>query len=196
MRSDKRKEMDMRYWTVQTKQVMEQVMSEGKYFPDFAYSEHTKGNEMMQELYGILLDSFNRANNVQFPGLIFTFMKSEGRYIMPIENDKEFYALIQQKQSAIKGLWNYFKKRDMVIVELEFQEDINPIYIDINDFQAIMPPVFAVPPYTREEITRIYMNLDQGIVETSIFPSGIIQAHLPYIFKEHVVNVYELFELR
>jgi hypothetical protein len=70
-----------------------------------------------------------------------------------------------------------------------------PIYIDINDFQAVMPPLIEIPPYTEAEFERILERLKRGVFQTSIFPSGLIQAHLPFIKKEDVIGIFDVFPI-
>ena len=56
--------------------------------------------------------------------------------------------------------------------------------------EKVMPPVMAMPPYTEEDIDRIIQNISRGVYEPSIFPSGVIQLHLPNITLGNVVNIY------
>lgn len=125
--------------------------------------------------------------------MVFAFLQSDSEYIYEIEDYQSFYAFIQKKKPIIKSLWNSFQKGDFRILEINFNEDINPIFMDINDFQFLMPPFMMLPPYTRESIQRIMLNIACGIIEPTELPSGVIQGHLPYIKKQDVVNVYPLF---
>lgn len=50
----------------------------------------------------------------------------------------------------------------------------------VNKFS--MPPLMIMPPY--------------GIIRPSVFPSGLIQAHLPYIKSENITNIYPMFKLK
>ena len=80
-------------------------------------------------------------------------------------------------------------------MELNYTESFNPIFIDINDFQFLMPPIMLLPPYTKESLLRIQRNIIQGQITVSEFPSNVIQAHLPYIKKENIVNAYQMFDV-
>ena len=72
---------------------------------------------------------------------------------------------------------------------------VNPLLIDLNDFQFLMPPIQYFPPYTEKSVDRICTALEKGQIRQSEFPSYVIQAHIPYIAPRDLVNVYPLFEL-
>ena len=82
-----------------------------------------------------------------------------------------------------------------MVLELEYEENFNPIFIDINDFQLLMPPRMILPPYTGESFGRILNDISLGRVSSSEFPSYLFQAHLPDIKKENIINVYPVFSL-
>lgn len=75
------------------------------------------------------------------------------------------------------------------------EQFLNPIYIDINDFQLIMPPVIALPPYTDDDISEILVNISKGICTQSKFPGKLLQAHLPYITSESIVGTYKVLSM-
>lgn len=185
----------MKFWTVQKKEIIEMVKKNGSFQPDFSKSDYLQLDPNLKDLYYMVLDAFNKKNNMNLPGLIYAFMWSDDKKIYQIENIEAFYAFIQNGQSAIKSLWNTLNKKDVVIVELNYEEEFNPIYVDINDFQFLMPPIMILPPYNRDDIDRISMEISKGEITRSILPSNIIQAHLPYIKSENIVNVYSMFEL-
>ena len=89
------------------------------------------------------------------------------------------------KKDVVVYFWNKFKNDDSVILELEYQESFNPIFIDVNDFQFLMPPVDLHPllPYTNLDIDKLYESINKGVCISSKYPSYLIQAHLPYIKK-------------
>lgn len=59
-----------------------------------------------------------------------------------------------------------------------------------------MPPQYPIPPYTSESEAIILADIRQGQIPTSVFPSNVMQAHLPYIEKKNVINTYKIFELK
>ena len=72
---------------------------------------------------------------------------------------------------------------------------VNPLLIDLTDFQFLMPPIQYFPPYTEKSVDRICTDLEKGQIRQSEFPSYVIQAHIPYIAPRDLVNVYTLFEM-
>ena len=132
---------------------------------------------------------------MNLPGIVFAFTKCEEYWISPIETFMEFKEFIKNKQPVIGSFWRQIDKENSVIIELDYEDDFNPIYIDINDFQFLMPPIMLLYPYTEESISRILRDIRMGEITLSDFPSNVIQAHLPYIEKKNVVNVYPLFEV-
>lgn len=71
----------------------------------------------------------------------------------------------------------------------------NLLLIDINDFQYMMPPVLQVPPYSEEFYDFLVQNLAVGNRVGSVYPSGVLQAHIPNIRAEEVAGLYPMFEL-
>ena len=57
-----------------------------------------------------------------------------------------------------------------------------------------MPPIFFSYPFTEQDIERICWSIENGIITRSVFPSNVIQAHLPYIKAENIVNIYSMFD--
>lgn len=100
-----------------------------------------------------------------------------------------------RKKDAIESLWNQFSKQDSIILELEYSESFNPMLIDLNDFQFLMPPVGLFHPYEEENIYRLLSTFKSGKIQQSIFPSEIIQTHSPFIKKENIVNTYDFFTI-
>lgn len=186
----------MKYWTIQKKAVVNAVLHDEMYQPDFTKSDYLQKIPNLQELYYFILESFNDINNVNLPGVIFGFVGSNNESLFEISNLDEFYGLISSNKNAIKSLWNHFIEADAVLLELDYNSEfLNPVYIDINDFQFLMPPIVEVPPYTNEDVKRLISYIERGKITRSVFPSNIIQAHLPYIKKENMVAAYNLIPL-
>lgn len=64
------------------------------------------------------------------------------RVIINQDNFTSFYSFIQNKRAVIESLWNELSSKDAVILELNYDDNFNPIFLDINDFQFLMPPIF------------------------------------------------------
>lgn len=185
----------MKFWTIQTKDVIESIQEKGVYQPDFNSSRYLHTNQNLSILYSVILQSFNQINKKDLPGVIYAFAKSDNHRIYSINTIEEFEEFIKSKQAVIGGFWKQLDKENSVILELSYEDNFNPIFIDINDFQFLMPPVMLLPPYTQESINRILRDITQGQITLSEFPSNVIQAHLPYIEKRNIINIYPVFEI-
>lgn len=185
----------MKFWTIQNKGVIEIIQKEEIYQPDFGRSRYLRLNKNLNDLYRVILQSFNRINEKELPGIVYAFAKSDSNRIYSIETIEEFEEFIKNKQAVIDGFWKQLDKDNSVIIELDYEKNFNPIFIDINDFQFLMPPIMLLPPYTEESISRILNDINQGQITVSEFQSNVIQAHLPYIEKRNVVNTYPVFSL-
>lgn len=187
----------MKFWTVQSSNVAEIVKEKGIFRPDFSKSRYIQRNENLSYLYNKLLDNFNTINNMELPGIIYAFAKREKGQIIPIENYDEFKKFIRVKNAVIAGLWKNLSKEDCRILELDYDNTFNPIFIDINDFQFIMPPITTsgISSYTKESVYRIYTDMRKGEISPSEFPSDVIQAHLPYIKKDNLINIHPMFSI-
>lgn len=85
---------------------------------------------------------------------------------------------------------------DMYIIELSYNNSFNPVLLDYNDFQFLMPPVQVFPPFNKDDVGRIRNNIKSGRYFPSKIPSGIVQAHLPNISPNNIVNVYPMFSAK
>ena len=185
----------MKFWTIQTKDVIESIQEKGMYQPDFKSSRYLQINKKLGDLYSVILDSFNHINKSNLPGIIYAFAKSDNNRIYSIDNIEEFEDFIKSKRAVIGGFWKQLDKENSVIIELNYENNFNPIFIDVNDFQLLMPPIMLLYPYTNESIDRILRDITQGQITISEFPSNVIQAHLPYIEKRNIVSTYPVFDL-
>lgn len=185
----------MKFWTIQTKNVEKIICDKGIYQPMFSDSRYLKINDNLNSLYSILLHAFNKVNGTDLPGVVYAFAKKNEGKICSIETIEDFKEFIKNNQNVLDGFWKMLDKDNSVIIELNYEDDFNPIYIDINDFQFLMPPVLRLPPYTEKSISRILNDIENGKITESEFPSNVIQAHLPNIKKSNVVNIYQIFDL-
>lgn len=185
----------MRYWTIQNMNVVEILRQDGIYYPDFWASSYLAKNPLMTGLYNYVLDCYNRVNSTCLRGLVFAFLKSDNKAVYEFRDADDFYQYMCSHRYAINELWKQFDPETSVVMELEYPENLNPLFIDINDFQFLMPPVTVLPPYTDKSFDQITADLSAGVISASEFPSGVIQAHLPYIQRKNVCNLYSFFPL-
>lgn len=185
----------MKFWTIQTKDVLEIIQKEGIYRPDFSKSRYLGMNRELNDLYYFILQSFNSQNQKDLKGLIFAFARSDNKSIYPIGSIDEFKSFMESKKAVLGSFWKNLDQNNSIIMELNYEERFNPIFMDINDFQFLMPPIMLLPPYTKNSILRIQQDIVYGQTSVSEFPSNVMQAHLPYIEKENIVNVYPIFNI-
>lgn len=185
----------MKFWTIQTKEVIESIQEKGIYQPDFSCSRYLRANKKLSDLYSVILSSFNQINKSDLPGIIYAFAKSNNNKIYAIDTFREFEEFIKSKREVIGGFWREIDKENSVIIELSYENNFNPIFIDINDFQFLMPPIMLLYPYTKESGKRILEGIAQGQPTVSEFPSNVMQAHLPCIEKSNVISTYPVFDL-
>ena len=185
----------MKLWTVQDKAILNLIAKDGVYYPDFAKSRFVAENPALSELYGTVLKAFNTNNSADYAGLIFAFAQHDNQRISEIRDFDEFQMVIRKGRPVLGSLWNSLQKKDCVVLELEYKEYFNPIFIDLNDFQFLMPPVMAMYPYSRLDDYMIPRNIMNGIVDSSRMPSYIAHAHTPYIAVENIVCAYPMFDI-
>ena len=185
-----------RFWTVQHKSVLDVVEMNGYYQADISKSPFVIQSPPLEELYRFLLDSFNKTNDFRLNGLIFGFAYRRDSQICSFQNIHEFAAFVRQKRNAIATLWRKLCSEDYVVMCLDYPEDsFNPLFIDINDFQFLMPPITILPPYSYKSIARIVTDIRHARISSGEFPSYLIQAHLPVIHEKNITEMYHMFSL-
>ncbi len=186
----------MKAWTIQKKSILDQINENGIYYPDINKSSFVNERPNLKDLYNTVLTSFNTHNNCNYSGLIFSFFNYGLNAINPYPSYDTFKRAIMYKgPGKIEDFWNRFSESDSVILELDYDEDFNPIFIDINDFQIVMPPIFFAPPITEEAVDLIFKNINAGTWTYSVMPSRLMQAHFPYIKKENITGIYDFFSI-
>ncbi|HAJ96380.1 MAG TPA: hypothetical protein DCO72_01410 [Ruminococcus sp.] len=186
----------MRYWTVQTRDVVEQIHENGIFEPDFKKSRYiNKINSDLSELYDFILQSFNHVNHMSLSGVVFAFTAYKDSTLYILETIEDFQKIIRWRAEVIGGLWRNFDPNNHVVLEVEYLDDFNPVYMDINDFQFMMPPVRLLPPYSSDFSEKFRQNVSSGIFTESPLPSGLLQVHLPYIKEENLIAVHDFFSL-
>lgn len=193
--------MTMRFWTIQPWHVVETVMHEGLYQPDFAKSAYLRrlaegGNPRMADLYRMVLEGFAAKNGVSLPGVVFAFTAAndEGR-ICDIMSKRGFDAFMRDRDAAVHSLMRELREQPgATLLELEYPDNLfSPMLLDINDFQAVMPPVMPMPPYDEQTLRYIIGNIRSGesFVSGVLF-SGVMQAHLPFIDRRSLIGIYPI----
>lgn len=187
--------MKLKFWTVQNKKVPKIIDKKGEYYPDFKKSDYLKKMPEMEELYDFLLTSYNEANGMDLSGVVYAFTYVDDMTIQSFDDYDEFKGFVESRADAVSSIWDDIVRKDAVVMELEYELDFNPIAFDINDWQALMPPQVCEPPYLPDVFDEIEENIASGVSFVSRKPSYLMQAHLPYIKKENLLNVYPAFSL-
>ena len=185
----------IKFWTVQKKSVMDEVEEKGIFYPDFSKSTFVSENKGLADLYQFLLTNYNRVNACDYNGLIFSFMRMHGDEVTFFNNYDSFKAGIIENREKIESMWKKFIEMDAVVVEIEMETHFNPFLIDINNWQFLMPPVIALPPYQSGDFNTIVDWLRNGTFGRGYYDPTLMQAHIPYIKKDDVVAVYPMFSL-
>ena len=185
----------MKFWTVQSKEVLDIIKNEGIYHPKFTMSQYYK---QCSKLYEFMLKSFNNINGLNCEGLIYSFCISKQDMIYSIANIEGFRYFMNLNKDKIIYLWETFAKNNCKILELETDIDFNDLALPFNDFQYVMPsPLnnYFDPVEYQANCKMILSNIEKGIIMSSGKEYDLIQSHLPYIKKSDIKNEYELFEL-
>lgn len=184
-----------KFWTVQKREIFTEIQKRGIYYPDFSKSDFVHENPKLSELYNFMLNNYNRINRTNCKGLIFSFFKMNDEYLQFFPDFETFKSFIILKKNAIYAMWKKLLSNDCVILELEVESELNPLFIDINHFQLLMPPIMTLPPYTKDDINMIIDWVKNGKIGKGYENPALIQAHLPYIRIEDVIGVYPTFDL-
>lgn len=186
----------MKFWTIQSPEVLEIIKSEDAYHPKFAMSQYYK---QYSGLYNFMLKSFNNINNLNCEGLIYAFCISNEDKIYPIANIDDFRYFINFNKDKVVYSWDTFMKKDCKILELEIDLTFNDLALPFNDFQYIMPSPVNKLLFDSDEYHNncelILSNIKKGTIMSSGKDYDLIQSHLPYIVKPDIKNIYEIFSL-
>ena len=187
--------MKFRFWTVQKKEVLDIIESEGIYHPDFEKSGYLKLRPNMTKLYEFFLETYNSQNDDDCKGLVFCFLRGNPKGLIPIEDYDDFKAFITSARPALDSLWKNIVTEDSVIISFEKEVTFNSLNLDLNDFQFMIPPVVDLPEFPPNYLEYLVRMLQSGRVIESAFPCNVIQAHVSDIKKEEIVGVYPTFDL-
>ena len=186
----------IKLWTVQKKSVVSEITKNGIYRPDINLSikANPRINPGVHEIYEYLLNCFNEVNRTNHAGLVFAFAQlDDNGDVVTIANKDDFFGFILRNIYHLIPIWKNYEE-DCVVLEIAKELDFNPIPIDYNDYNAIIPPVFTAPlsEYTQEDIDKIRYHVATGDYVRSISPSEICQIHIPYIKQDELVNIYPI----
>lgn len=198
----------MKLWTAQSISILETISAEGVYKPNFNLSRYLMTSGEFSALYNKVLESFNAINALDCEGVAFCFAVSDNQAVFEISDFKEFFEMVQKGKPAIESLWNNLCNRadtaifeleyptiglDPIILETSYGEPFRPFFIDINDFQYLMPPFIELPNFPHGYEWVLLKSLEEGRTMVSPFPSHVMQAHVPSITEKNIVDIYKPF---
>ena len=184
-------------WTAQSTDVLESLIRKRVYQADFKKSSYLRNYIPNNEtLYRVTLSSFNRINGTDVPGLIYAFTFTNNHRIYDVPTYERFMTELRSAKNSVRTLWRHFIEEQRVLLQIMVEDEFNPMYINYNDYQEIMPPIELMPPYyTEATVNRIIDNFVRGEVEPSPFPSSLMQVHFPQIEASDVLGVFPMFRL-
>ena len=195
----------MTYWTIQTKEVLVKLLSEGKYCPDFALSPQTHS-----KTYQTLLDVYNESNATSFKGLIFCIAKDDAATFKDAE---DFRLYLAERTSVVRALNNgvftlFDKDHKLVRVKTEKFESFNPCLVDFWNFimmtidedgvnassyyacRELYPPMRDV---SYEDFVKISWNsMRHRKMVLPLMRSTILQANIPYLDSSMELEICDL----
>lgn len=187
--------MKVRFWTVQKLDVITALLQYGTYQPSFEYSDYAAIIPGLPELYDFLLNSYNHVNGTDLPGLVFAFLEQGEEGIYDFPNYATFVRFIRSHRHALKSMWEHLASLNTVVLCVEKELDFNAMCLDLNDFQYLMPPVRPMPPFPDDYERIVKSALWNGQMIHPIFPSNVLQAHLPDIRQTEVIGIFPMFGL-
>ncbi len=189
----------MKFWTIQSKDVIRELNSKGIYYPDM---EKSKNNLPMRPSYKELLANYNVLNKKDARGLIFGFhsLNAGGE----IEGPGEIYDYLRLRPE-LKSLFSSGKNEDYCILELGITEPVNLLPIDFNDYIKLtlwanyqrnyneeLLTVFENEFEARKEILKIKKYLPKGREVSG--PGSFIQVHYSQLAKEDILSVHHMID--
>ena len=187
---------------MQGKAVADALDTGGLYQPDITKSPYCFESEAFQRSYELVLESFNKINGTELPGIVFAFAELMDDGCRDFADYEAFMRGIRSSEDAVGGLWDALEGRERPLVyEIEYPNGaFNPIAVEFNNFSALVDFVdqsvdSALLPCDEEGLHRIYQSICTGALIAPYLPSGLVQLHLPHIDAEHVVGVHPMFEI-
>lgn len=185
-------------WTVQKNIVIDFIMKEGSFQPSFEKSDTVANRPEMRDLYGVMLENFNHLNGFDLPGLLFGYMNTDGSHVLSFGSYEELTHILREKRSAIQTQWEYYQNapEEYSLVKVAIPSTYEPMPIDVNDYNYLIPPIEPKPPFNKDDLAKILHNLRHGKVRMSPLPSGLMQVHMPFLKKEYIQELHPLFDLK
>ncbi|EDT15838.1 hypothetical protein QYZ59_15520 [Clostridium perfringens] len=179
----------MHFWTVQHKDVVNILLKEKIYNPDFNYTKNSAAGSDIRVVYPKFLNCFNFINHSTLPGIIFGFKLSDNCEVTDLYN----YLINNLHISTAHNFCN----EDYCILKLQLNDNINLLPIDFYDFTKLAIWVtqnnsnsISLLELDSNEFNRILDNLSKGIVAPK--HRSFTQIHYSHININDIVGVYPM----
>lgn len=118
----------MRIWTTQSEEVVNIIIKDKIYRPDFSLS-HGLGSEQMKGAYEGILKEYKEKNNIECKGLIYGISHLEDKEIDSIEQYRDYFR-------NNNCFWNSVSMAgsDYAVLELEIPDNLNLLPLYFQDF--------------------------------------------------------------
>ncbi len=182
----------MKLWTIQRKTVLDTIMNTGIWVPDFEKSKYRDEIPGFKENYDFILDCFNKVNRCNSKGLVFCFMKRRNDEVFTINSISDFESFLNNNYKDLSKMIDYINTEESVLLELDVDTSLfYPMLIELNDWN-LMAVGYELFPYPEGYISDLKRQLSQGKLSlTRVMPTNVVQAHIPYIKSEDIVNAYD-----
>lgn len=208
-------------WTIQSKKVIEIINADGGYFPSLHHIDFEQdGFDHMKLCYYAAVSIFNLVNKERREGVVFAMTPAPNE---PFGSMEDVAAFFHREPGMLLFLAKNGKSLiddNHVLLKLRFDEDFNPIPIDIHTFVAFSEYLYdhrdekgkpclklmpsndgdAAFPEIQRQFT-CWMKGEYGgpFTEQSATPfrefnGTIIQLHLPYILSENIMSIHPAIE--
>lgn len=121
----------MRFWTTQSEKVIEIILNDGTYKPDFMLSNGLGGASMKEGYCGIL-NEYKRRNSVNCTGLVFGITELDDSPIQTIGQFKDYFEENSTFWDSVSCASSKY-----AILELEISDEFDIIPIYFQDFIVI-----------------------------------------------------------
>lgn len=194
----------MRYWTFQSKTVIDILNRDGVYYPDFSFSPQVHRKE-----YDQLLVIYNRLNQSAFKGVLFTIAKDGGEAFNDIQDLTSYlFGRAGVVQALNNGAYRLLDDTHLLVeIETGQFDDSQLCTVDLWNFIFMMNDdddgrgefAYNNQRYFHPELSNIgyeeyvdglWGSLAEGVAVRSLFNSSITQKHLPFISKEMVKEIH------
>lgn len=196
----------MKFWTTQTEKVIEYIVNDNVYNPDFNFSDGL-GSKEMKGGYDGILKAYKYRNHLDCKGLVFGITQLEDIPVESIEQYREYFMENTTFWDSVS-----YAGENYATLELEVPDKFDLIPVYFQDFiilamRSIKDIEFHL--YVKPELKHIgfqdfnadlkisqsigWTNDEKDFLGESML-NRITQAHIHKISKDYIVGVYETYD--